>query len=589
MHLRSVFLLLVLVLALCAVALWQRSRETTPEMIGVRELVPGLKRDAILALRVDSLERGLQMRLEGTADGTWRLSDPLSYPADISLLSQLLDALTLHPAEPWEGEVGALGLRPPRAVLEVEERGDTGVRLHRIEMGAVDVDRQHVFLRVDGELVRATSALNTLLELPLPEWREHAILPELSPRLLVTLSRAGKVLLPLVGAADLALEAERDERWKTSAPQVAALGPEAFGTLLSELCSLRAAGFEDDAPGPLEHYGLEPPDFRIEVATVRGESFAVRFAQRPGRERLLCVREGLPHVFSVAPESMSWLMTPFEALVDRELARVPRERVSRMRLLADGRETVLERAGFGWRVSARGGASPPLPPQPADGQRVSDLLAGIEKTRVVEVLPGIEFAPAQAAQGVYLEVDGEVRGGEIGAPHASSRGTQGLLFRREGDTLVGLVEGDLLELLRTDPRSLRSDELHKVAELDVLQAKVAAAWAQVQRTWGRDERGRWIPEGSTGEARDFARIVDQLLVARARRLLEPGEEVEGIQPLAVALLDRAGRTITAFSLHLVAGSAADPQAAEVLYLSSEARAMVDGRLYFALRALLGLP
>jgi Domain of unknown function (DUF4340) len=591
MHLRTAALLLLAVLALGGLAWWQQKRESTPELTGVRELAPGLQREAIQAVRIDSLERGEQMRLQVSSEGVWRLTDPIDYGAEVSLVEQLLDSLTKLPVEPWQGDPNAVGLTRPRAVLEVEQRAGQGTRTRRIELGATDVDRQHVFLRVDGELVRASSALATVLELPLPEWRDRAVLPSLSPLSILTLERSGKTILPGGTEVDLALSVLREQRgWKATAPYVAALGPEAIGTLLSSLCSLRVAGFEDDAPAGLENYGLEPPDFRIVLTTVRGDSYALRFSRRGGSERFLCVREGFPHVFSIAPETMPWVVAPFEALVDLELARAPRERIERVRLRAEGRETVLERKGFGWTVQCSGGGGPQLAAQKADTERVSDLLGRIERARVSEILPGVEFAPASGGElGVYVEFEDEMRGGELGAEFASPRGTRGLLFRRAGDTLASLVPADLAELARTDPLGLRSDELHKVSELDIVQVQVAANWAKLRRTWGRDERGRWMPEGSTAEAVDFARIVDQLMTVRAKRLLTPGEEPEGQRAVAVALIDRGGATRAAFALQLLSGTAEAPEAAEVLYLNAEQRAVIDGRLYFALAEILPLP
>jgi hypothetical protein len=587
-HLRTLLLLLVLVAGLGALALFQLDREQASEAAGEGPLVSAPTRDAIAAVRIDSLERGLQMRIERDPESGWVLSDPLVYPADVSLVAQLLDAIALHPAQPWDGEPAALGLRPPRAVVEVEGPGADGPRLVRIELGALDVDRQHVFVRVDGRLLRTTTTLDTVLALPLPEWRRREILPDVAPLRVLSLSRGGSVVLPDGRQLDLELEALRTDVWSAVQPFVAQLGPEAFGTLLSSLCALRAAGFVDDAPGPLEHYGLEPPDFRIEVETLDGQRVALRFAQQWDDERLLCLREGTPHVYSIAPETMVWLMAPADGLVDLELARTTRDRVELVRLVADGRETRIERQGYGWEVSASGGDEPALAATQADPERVSDLLGRIERARLAEVLPGLEFAPRDPPAGIYVQSRERALGGELGALHASERGTQGVLFRRPGETLVGLVESDLLELARTDPRSLRSDVMHQVPELEVAQVRVVAEWAQARRTWGRDERGRWIPEGSTAEARDFARLVDRILTVRAERLLEPGEEPEGTQPLVVALLDRGGATRQAFVLQRLPGPAEDAGPGEVLYLSGRRRAVLDGQLYVELRGLLGV-
>lgn len=591
MHLRTILVLLLSVAVLGGLAWLVQGREELAAETGAeRALVPGLEYASIEELRVDNLERGLQMTLRRDDEGGgWDIVDPLVYPADGALLKLLMDALVLNRAEPWEGELGALALDPPRVVVEVSVRGDAG-RPRRIEVGGVDVDRQHVFVRVDGVLLRTLRNLDTTLERDLHEWRDRLLLG-ISPGSIVELRRHGR-LPPVPGAEpeDLTLEAVNDGGWRATRPYQVALAPEGIGPLLTTLAYLRVDGYEDDAPTDLALYGLDPAELTLEVSTVQGERHVVRLSRAPGGGRFLLHLEGSPHVYSLKPESLSWLLAPTDMLVDREIARTVRERVRALCLVADGRETRLESRGFSWYLGTGEPGAEIATPRLADSDMVSDLLGAIESARVLELLPDVEWPASGEVHGVYLEVEGERMGGEIGPAYASPLGTEGRLFRRLGDTLVGLVDAELLEVARADPDSLRSLVLHRVSELDLVQAKVEAPFAGVRRTWTRDADGRWRPEGSEGEARDFAALVDRLLTVRATRFAEPGEVfADETGTVGVRLLDVTGETRAAFLLSLLAGQAEDPAGARILYQSSEVTAEVDGRLYFPLLELLGVP
>ncbi len=586
MHLRSALVLSIVVFGL-GILVWKRQgSEQRRRVEADGPLLSGLNREALDALRIDHLERDLHLRMERTEDGAWQITDPLRYPADGAVVTLLLDALFLNRAQPFEGAEEGLGLRPPRVVVELEERATDAPRIRRIEVGAVDLDGQHVFARVDGRVVRTLRNLDSALERELPDWRQRMLLG-VSPGAIAELHRRGRSPEG-AGGTDLTLDASVDGGWSATSPWQAALAPEAVGALLTSLAYLRVAGFEDDAPGPLEVYGLEPPDLRVEINMATGQNHALRFAYLPGSDRLRCLLEGSPHVYLVDSQATVWLTAPAEALVDLELVRVRRDSVTRLRLSADGRETVLERKGFAWFVTARGGSGPELEREKADAQLVADLLGRIEAARVVELLAGVEFPSTAGEQGIYVEAGGEELGGAIGPPFESSRGTQGLLFRRAGDTLVGLVDASLLEIARADPEGLRSKELHRVAELDVAQIQVAAPLAGVARSWRRSNAGRWTPEGSEAEARDLAEIIEALLTVRALAFPAAGESGTGGQPVEVEFLDRDGAHLARFSLATLSGGLEEIDSMRVLYVSGARRGVLDGSLYQGLLRLLGL-
>jgi hypothetical protein len=585
-HKRNLAVVFLLVLVLGALAWWQvDSEQRHVPAPAARVLLPDVAPESIVAVRLDNLERSLQMRVERRSDGWW-IVDPLEYPFAAPLVPPLFDALLATPSEPVDMPLEGLGFDPPRAVLTVEIEGPAGPASRRVELGAVDLDAQHVFARVDGALMRTLRNLETLLDRPLTEWRSRALL-DVAPTEVLSFERRGRVTLPgMSEELDLDLVLELGERWRASEPFTAELAPEYVGPLLSSLCFLQAAGFEDDTPGPLEHYGLEPPDLRVELATARGERFALRFAFVPGREALRVKREDRPQIFTVARESVAPLFLPAEALVDLELLRAPRERLQAFELRRAGRRVRFERAGFGWVLSSDG--EPPLERVRADDAAVDALVAAIEKARVAQVLPGREHTFEAGDLHASFEVDGEPRGWSLGAAIEGAQGTRGRAFRRDGDTLLGIVADDLSQLVELDPDDLVSRELHRARETELVQARAAAPWADARRQWERSPEGRWSPADSTAEAHDFVPLVDRLLVQRALRPASPQETSAGVRPIEVVLLDAGAQAEAAFTLSLRPDEPNPAAPAEVWYRSAERSAVVEGSLYADLARLLGL-
>lgn len=586
MHKRNLAVVFLLVLGLGALAWWQVDREQRHVPApAARVLLPDVAAESIAAVRVDNLERSVQMRVERRPDGWW-IVDPLEYPFAAPLVPPLLDALLATPSEPAEGPIEGLGFDPPRAVLTVEVDGPRGRTQRRIELGAVDLDAQHVFARVDGALVRTLRNLETLLDRPLAEWRSRALL-DVAPTEITGLERRGRLPLPNTSEVlELDLSMELGERWRATLPFTAELAPEYVGPLLTSLCFLQAAGFEDDAPGPLEVYGLEPPDMRVELTSVRGERFVLRFAFVPGREALRVKREDRPQIFTVARESLAPLFLPAETLVDLELLRAPRERLQAFALRRGGRVVRCERSGFGWTIESDG--EPRLARVRADDAAVDALVAAIEKARVAQVLPGREHAFGEDDLHVSFTVDGAERGWSLGPVIEGVQGARGRAFQRDGDTLLGIVEDDLAELVDLDPQALVSRELHRARETDLVQARAAAPWANVRRQWERSPEGRWSPAGSTAEAHDFVPLVDRLLVQRALRPATPEETATGVRAIDVVLLDAAEEPKAAFTLSLRPDEPDQAAPAEVWYRSRERSAVVEGGLYAELARLLGL-
>jgi hypothetical protein len=582
MHRRTLIVLLLVVAVLGGLVWWQNRREGQSDA-AVREhaLLEGFDRTRVGAFHVDNLERSLQMRVEARPDGSWDIVDPVKYPAEPSVVDLLLDQLAEQRAKPVVGaDPKKLSLEPPRVVLEIEMRGAAANAKRRIEIGLVDVDSQHVYARVDGAVVLTERGLDATLERDLPEWRARNIL-RIAGNSVVEVHRSGKILLPdATEPIDLALDAVLDGTWRATQPFAAQLDPSPLALLIANTATIEAQDFID-TPGGLEHYGLDHPRLRLELVDDHGQREVLLLTPESGSERWSAAREGSPYVYRVSLESVLALATPSDSLVDRKLVDVVRENITKVELELQDRVVTLTRQPRAWSLSASAGERVTIDNEVADPQRVEDLLSAIEHARLVGLLFDRHLAKEEIAGAIHVESSGDVQGGVLGPKFRSADGAEGVLFVRDGDGLVAVLDPALLDLAGTDPQSLRSLELHKVPELDV--ARIVLSYGGQQRTYLPNGTGQWVRQGTEIEARDFAKLVDRVLSIRALEVLRRGPDDQLATPVEVDIVTHRGQEI-AFALGMFKASA--DAAPIAVYRSGSRMARVKPELADDLRVLL---
>jgi len=577
MHLRTLSILILLVGALAAAVWWQSRREERELFAEPAALFEGVQAARIVRLRVDNLERSVQLAIELDPEDGWTIVDPIEAPAEGALIGLLLEALSTQQAFPVaDADPGKLALSPPRAVLEFEEQvGGERVR-RRLELGATDLDGQHAFVRADGEIVRTLRTFESILDRSTDEWRTRSIVRGLRAMGIVEAHRRGEVAFE-EGDAPLELELDivNDGGWHATSPWRAGLDPGPVGLLLQTASSLRASAFIDDAPVTLEPYGLDDPDIVLELVDGTGRREVLQFAPMNG-EDWYALASSDPRIYSVSRETMLTLTVPPDLLVERDFARLVRERVERVTLTVDGRELALDQRGGDWTMTVRE-ADATSGPVPADPQRVGDLLSELERARVLALLPDEPFAPApDGPLAILIEHDGRTLGGSLGASHALADGGRGVLFRRAGDTLVTLVDEGLVALARSEPREFENRQLVRALELDLARIDLARGAAEL--AYARNDRGRWARLGTEVEARSFAILVDRLLSVR---LAEDGDPGELVDPLTVTLVKKGGAKVE-YELGAHSGELD-------AFRSGPRRALIRGGLHDALASLFEAP
>jgi hypothetical protein len=158
-------------------------------------------------------------------------------------------------------------------------------------------------------------------------------------------------------------------------------------------------------------------------------------------------------------------------------------------------------------------------------------------------------------------------------------GVEALLFRRTGDALTSYVTTELVELCQRAPDTWRSLDLHKVPEIEL--ARIELASGPAQKVYARDDKGRWLRMGTTLEAKEFAKLVDGLVTARALEIYRRADEAP--TDLITVRLVRYSGTVQEYQL----GRWKTPQGESVpVYRTGERFARVKPELHAALAALL---
>jgi len=545
-------------------------------------LCPGLEVELVRAIRIDHLERSVQVKLERDAQGRWFLTDPVAYPAQHGLVRTLLTTLVAARAEPAsEVDPHEVGLDPPQAVVECVMTGASGDRTIRVELGRQDVVPDRIFARVPGhpaaagnggtEVFRTTRALANTLERYPDDYRDRRA-TTLPATEVTALRRRGQVYLAEYGKLvnldfDALLESDG---WKRVTLPTVTLDPTAIGLLIRGAADLQVDGFVDDSPGDLAPYGLSEPAFTLELQPLRGSPVVLCFghAAVEGEHDVaeldwFCQRQGYGHVWRARTQAVNLLVRPAELFFDQRVLRVLREEVASIELEGGGSTRVLARVDDGWTV--REGDGPTYPAEPG---AVEEVLAVFEREELGDHLIGEPFADEDPPLSVTVVLRNDARqGGRIGKPaRDESSGAQGRMFLRLGDEVPALADEDIAEPCTRALDAFRSRSAHRFQESLVRSIELTHG----ERTYAFVNLGdnRWRPKGETLDApADFVDSLEQLLHPTVRRWLSEGTPAADEQAIAVVLQPASGEafrfTLARASDGVATWSGPDGQRAEI--------------------------
>jgi hypothetical protein len=553
MKLRTTLFLLLLLIGLAAVVKWQLRTEDQVHEVDLR-LFAGVELEAVRTIRVDNIERSLNVRFERDSAGEWYITDPIRYPARRAVMDLLTQdiatakALVVSEAEWGEEE---LGFDPPKIVMEVDEVTEAGVVTTRVEIGAKDLDGVRVNVRVNGRYLRALMRLYTTLSRDLHGFRSRRAI-SLPLADIVEVHRTGSVLYEIDGEAeDLLTHAFRiGDSWRSTHPFDAQLDPLDIGVLVFGTGGLRIDRFVEDDAVDLSEYALDRPLVEIELVTNASVRETLLLSRIGNSSRWFAMRKGEPFVWAIEPEKAGRLLFPFEGMLERHFMRATRQDVTGVRLTRPGGMIRLDRGLRGWQVAEKRGGGTWSSPSPADPRAVEDLLARLESLEVSRFFVDEPAPPTDWERGVEVEVGGALFGGRLGAAFTDEEGNTGVLFRRDGDDVIGWIDPWLAEAAEMDLDLLRSTHLSTVEEVEL--SGLTLIRGEQRLAFGRDRRGIWRQEGEDREAVELLMLLDPLLFLRAGEHL--GGDGNLNDPIAVEFRRFNGSTVT-FTVGL--GTAAD--------------------------------
>jgi hypothetical protein len=507
---------------------WYQGQREDPDF-GRREfaLFEGLKLSRVDRIQVDNVERSLHLGLARDGRGIWSIVDPIAYPARQELVAALLRVATNKawrvPGE--EQDLAQASLSPPRAVMELREVLEDGSeRLHRVNMGAVDLDQMRVFAEVDGRILRTMRNLEVVLENDLLEWRSRRVF-QIDGKRVVTISRKG---FDYLGTRQVPLELEvqrQQTNWFMDRPVRLHGDPAAVGTWAQVLARLEVDQFASDLdPPPLEKFGLHEPWFSLTLTDQRGEGQTVEFAARSGT--YFCRRVGLPNVWTIQGRDLEAVFFDASKLYDEALTRVFRREIENVLLFRPGGSLRLSRSpgGNSWSLAHLNAEGEWGAERPAEPAAVERILSTLEQEKVHDYLwedAVSDYFDADVAKrlGVFVEAGGQRQGGWIGPAVPSETGTRQFAFLRERESAVGLVGSALRELLDVDALEFLSRFVYTVDEISLKRLVVSAGGEE--RLYLRSVRGTWVyPNEDVRvqvEARELRSLLDHLTHLRAER------------------------------------------------------------------------
>jgi uncharacterized protein DUF4340 len=521
MNSRTSLLLVFLLGVIAALAFWSNRQADPIVEAAPRKLFAGVSATGLQKLRLEHTRRGLQLTMERRDDGWW-ITDPVEHPADmgvVGLFQQMVQFNELIPITQSDPDLDVLGFEPPVGVIWLTSADETGrVSTKRVEMGAADLDGQHVYVRVDGTLGRTVRNITNTLERNLDEFRSTRALV-MDPGQIVEVHRTGYNQASLEAErVELGLDAFLDgAQWVSTTPISAALDPNMLEVVCRATTFLPIMRHIEDVPLDLAPYGLDNPWWRIALRTYSGDERALLFGRSEiGSSRWFAQREGHSAVFEVDPLALRELLRPLDDMLDTRLLRDPKASINGIEYRSGSSGVLLVREDRAWSVApwadgAWGAA------EVADPSLVADFLDRLTQSSLRDGAWGSNEPSFEAVGTLYLSTTEERQEIQLGAEPSH--------FKRVGEGVTYVCDDWLHERLDQPLNTWRSLQLMQVDEVTVRALTLKRDG--VEKRWERSDRGQWTRAGESEEARDLLKVMDVLLFLRGK-----GHVPEGGEPLA---------------------------------------------------------
>lgn len=349
MKTRNLVILTAIVLALGAyIVLFERHRPSSEEAREAADRVlPDFDRDRVVALLIE--RGGSRLRLE-KADGSWRIAEPIDFPADSSTLSSTLGSLANLDAERRlplsEVSLADYGLAPPAAtvVLTMDDGAEVSVEVgSELPLGS----RRALRIEDADEIDITPGWFMSDLERGLDDWRSREVVD----------LRADQVASIDIRAGSDSIRAVRvGAEWRLLSPLEDVADRDHLQGLVSDLGALRIEEFLN-GDVDLRELGLEAPEYELVIVRSDGaEPVRLDFgATREGEGGAeVAVRRGDSEYFWAADRVRTRLAKAPVLWRAKKVRPFETWNVEGLRLYTPDDAVELEKADFQWRSAADG-------------------------------------------------------------------------------------------------------------------------------------------------------------------------------------------------------------------------------------------
>jgi hypothetical protein len=394
MNARNTFFWLA-VAALLFIAILARQRFGRPAPTGPVKVLLGFQAAAVTNISVQ-LKGQKPIRAERTND-TWRLTEPVSYPAQAASIQSLLLALerltpaaiiTAHERQSWPKSDEEEGFTSPQASLSVRQDNS---RIFQLEIGVRTAPGDQVYLQVVGVAGVYIVDADLLKEIPRAQddWRDTTLVDwnGLAFDHIALTNRFNNLTDTKV------IELQHypaNNLWRIVNPPIQARADaNRLGDLLQQLESLRVKQFVSDEPkAELESFGLQPP--QLELALARGSNTLalLQFGKSPTNDPALVYarRCGRTAIVTVATNALGGWQDQVNAFRATNVIDLP-DSITAIEVFGQDHFSVQQPGSNTWRV---------LPQNlPADANACKDLLYALGRMPILEPLDAVtdpEFA-----------------------------------------------------------------------------------------------------------------------------------------------------------------------------------------------------
>jgi hypothetical protein len=442
MRSKSLIILAGIVVALGAFIYFsERHMPTTDEREQQADRVfPGLERDDVESVEIHNSHGVFRLVKD---DASWRLVEPIDFPADQTAVSSLLGSLERLEAERTlaadEVDPSAYGLEDPSLSVTLGVAGSESLTLSVGDEAALGSNRA---MRRGNEpaVILAAGWITTDLDKDLDGWRSREV---------IDLTANDVASLQIVAGEDRIQVVRQDDGWRLLEPIEDAADGEHVRNLISDLDALRVAEFLDQPPPPAE-LGLEPPSYQLTIVRSEGgDPIRLDFGAtrtEDGRTEVACRRDSrdLLWVDDRAATRLAKAPVRWRASNVAEFDSWDAERLS---ISSDDGSVSLERREGLWSDPDEGGE--------VDYSAVQDrlsALAGLEAVEFDLIEPATP--PAGTVELAFeADDDGEPRELVLTFHRPLTEGGDALVRSSDRPTVMSVDAAEVDRIL-TDPESL---------------------------------------------------------------------------------------------------------------------------------------